>query len=53
MAQQTSHRALLLDTTSRAFGSVEQYIQGPGELDNVFAYGSKYGDRRLGRAAAR
>ena len=44
MAQEFSHKALLLDTTSRAFGSVQQYIQGPGELDNVFEYGKKYGD---------
>lgn len=42
-----SHRSILLSSPSRAFGSIQRYIQGPGELNNVFAYGKKYGDRFL------
>ena len=39
-----SHRSILLSSPSRAFGSVQRYIQGPGELNKVFEYGKKYGD---------
>lgn len=47
MSREYSHKNLLLTSTTRAFGSVQRYIQGPGELKNVFAYGRKYGDRFL------
>ena len=47
MSQKYSHKNLLLTSPTRAFGSVQRYIQGPGELDNLFAYGRKYGDRFL------
>ena len=42
-----SHKSILLTSPSRAFGSVQRYIQGPGELNNVFEYGRKYGDKFL------
>ena len=42
-----SHKSILLTSPSRAFGSVQRYIQGPDELNNVFEYGKKYGDRFL------
>ena len=42
-----SHKSILLTSPSRAFGSVQRYIQGPGELNQVFEYGKKYGDRFL------
>ncbi len=42
-----SHKSILLTSPSRAFGSIQRYIQGPGELNNVFEYGKKYGDRFL------
>lgn len=42
-----SHKSILLTSPSRAFGSIQRYIQGPGELDQVFVYGSHYGDRFL------
>lgn len=47
MSQEFSHKNLLLSSPTRAYGSVQRYIQGPGELNKVFAYGSKYGDRFL------
>ena len=42
-----SHKSILLSSPSRAFGSIQRYIQGPGELNKVFEYGKKYGDRFL------
>ena len=42
-----SHKSILLTSPSRAFGSIQRYIQGPGELNNVFEYGKKYGSRFL------
>jgi len=36
-----SHKSILLTLPSRAFGSIQRYIQGPGELNNVFEYGKK------------
>ena len=36
-----SHKSILLTSPSRAFGSIQRYIQGPGELNNVFEYGKK------------
>ena len=42
-----SRKSILLTSPSRAFGSVQRYIQGPGELNNVFEYGRKYGSRFL------
>ena len=42
-----NHKSILLTSPSRAFGSVQRYIQGPGELNQVFEYGKKYGDRFL------
>jgi glycerol dehydrogenase len=42
-----SHKSILLTSPSRAFGSIQRYIQGPGELNKVFEYGKKYGDRFL------
>ena len=42
-----SRKSILLTSPSRAFGSIQRYIQGPGELKNVFEYGKKYGDRFL------
>lgn len=42
-----SHKSILLTSPSRAFGSVQRYIQGPGELNHVFEYGKKYGDSFL------
>ena len=47
MAQDTSHKGLLLTSTSRAFGSIQRYIQGPGEINNSFAYAKKYGSTFL------
>lgn len=38
---------VLLQDTSRGYGCPQKYIQGPGELANIFAYGSKYGTRLL------
>lgn len=38
---------MLLPDTSRGFGCPQKYIQGPGEINNVFAYGSAYGNRFL------
>ena len=40
-----SHRAIMLSSPSRAYGSCQRYIQGPGELKNLFEYGKQYGDR--------
>ena len=42
-----SHKSILLTSPSRAFGSIQRYIQGPGELKNVFEYGRKYGTHFL------
>lgn len=42
-----SHKSILLTSPSRAFGSIQRYIQGPGELDHVFEYGKRYGDSFL------
>ena len=42
-----SHKSILLTSPSRAFGSIQRYIQGPGELNSVFEYGKKYGSRFL------
>ena len=47
MSMEYSHKSILLTSPSRAFGSVQRYIQGPGELNKVFEYGKKYGDRFL------
>lgn len=47
MSQEFSHKNLLLTSPSRAFGCVQRYIQGPGELGHVFDYGKKYGDKFL------
>lgn len=47
MSQEFSHKNLLLTSPSRAFGCVQRYIQGPGEINNVFEYGKKYGDKFL------
>ena len=47
MSQEFSHKNLLLTSPSRAFGCVQRYIQGPGELGHVFDYGKKYGDNFL------
>lgn len=47
MAKEYSHSNLLLTSTSRAFGSVQNYIQGPGEIYNIFKYGKRYGDSFL------
>lgn len=47
MEKEFSHKNLLLTSTSRAFGSVQRYVQGPGEIYNVFEYGKKYGDNFL------
>ena len=38
---------MLLESTSRAYECPQKYIQGPDEFRNVFAYGSKYGNRFL------
>ena len=38
---------LELNTTSRAFGSVYRYIQGPGEIFNIFNYAEEYGSNIL------
>jgi len=40
-----SHKAIMVTSPSRAFGSCQRYIQGPGELSNLFEYGKQYGDR--------
>lgn len=45
MEQKFSHKTLLLSSPTRAFGSVQTYIQGPGELSNVFHYGKKFGKK--------
>lgn len=45
MKQEFSHKALLLTSPSRAFGCIQRYIQGPGELNNIFEYGKKYGNK--------
>lgn len=45
MKQGFSHKALLLTSPSRAFGCIQRYIQGPGELNNIFEYGKKYGNK--------
>lgn len=42
-----SHKSILLTSPSRAFGSIQRYIQGPGELTNIFEYGKKYGSKFL------
>lgn len=47
MSQEYSHKNLLLTSPSRAFGCVQRYIQGPGEIGHVFEYGRKYGDKFL------
>lgn len=43
MSKEFSHKNLLLTSPTRAFGCVQRYIQGPGEINNVFALGKKYG----------
>lgn len=43
MSQKTSHKTLLLSSPSRAFGCVQRYIQGPGEIGHIFEYGARYG----------
>lgn len=43
MATEYNHKSLILSSPSRAFGCVQRYIQGPGELQNIFAYGKTYG----------
>ena len=45
MTQEFSHKSLLLTSPSRAFGSIQRYVQGPGELYNAFQYGKKYGHK--------
>ena len=45
MAQELSHKGLLLTSTSRAFGSIQRYIQGPGEIYNCFELGKRFGTR--------
>ncbi len=45
MKQEYSHKSLLLTSPSRAFGSIQRYIQGPGELYKVFEYGKRYGSK--------
>lgn len=44
MSQEFSHKNLLLTSPTRAFGCIQRYVQGPGEINNVFALGRKYGD---------
>lgn len=39
-----SHKNLLLTSTSRAFGSIQRYIQGPSEIYKSFEYGKRYGN---------
>lgn len=38
-----TYHDLRIVSSSRAFGSVQRYIQGPDELKNVFEYGKAYG----------
>ena len=38
-----TYHDLRIVSSSRAFGSVQRYIQGPDELENVFEYGKAYG----------
>lgn len=45
MSNEFSHRNLLLTSPTRAFGCVQRYIQGPGEINNVFTLGKKYGNK--------
>lgn len=45
MSNEFSHKNLLLTSPTRAFGCVQRYIQGPGEIKNVFALGKKYGNK--------
>ncbi len=47
MTKEYSHKSLLLTSTSRAFGSIQNYIQGPGEICSAFKYGKRYGDKFL------
>jgi len=47
MEQKYSHKNLLLTSTSRAFGSIQRYVQGPGEIYHAFEHGKKYGDNFL------
>ncbi len=47
MAAEYNHKSLILSSPSRAFGCVQRYIQGPGELQNIFEYGKVYGDHFL------
>ncbi len=42
-----SKKSILLTSPSRAYGSIQRYIQGPGELNNVYEYGQRYGKRFL------
>lgn len=42
-----SHKNLLLTSPTRAFGCVQRYVQGPGEIKNIFKLGKKYGSKFL------
>lgn len=47
MNENRTRSDILLPNNSRAFGCPQKYIQGAGEFNNVFAYGSKHGNKFL------
>lgn len=47
MSENRTRNDILLPDTSRGFGCPQKYIQGANEFNNVFAYGSKHGNRLL------
>ena len=46
-SQEMTRSAMLLRGTTRAYECPQRYIQGPGELGNIFAYAKRYGSRLL------
>ena len=45
--QEMSRSAMLLRSATRAYECPQRYIQGPGELENIFVYAKRYGSRLL------
>lgn len=46
-SQEMTRSAMLLRSTTRAYECPQRYIQGPGELKNIFVYANRYGSRLL------